>query len=175
MQAAAIVLLGIAASVAYGILHDQVTVRVCLEYFTLGHPPIFSPRNPTLLAFGWGIVSTWWVGAGLGTLLAVAARAGTRPKRTAASLVRPLAIILAGTGAAALAAGVLGWTLAFRGTVVLVGPLAQRIPPDGHVPFLADLWAHLASCLVGGLLGIALAIRVWRQRGRGAAGTPRPD
>ena len=49
-----IVLLCIAAAVVYGILHDQVTARVCVEYFTIGHPPVFNTDSPTLLALGWG-------------------------------------------------------------------------------------------------------------------------
>ena len=52
----------IVAAVLYGIIHDQVTARVCVEYFTIGHPPIFGTDNPTLLRIGWGIVATWWVG-----------------------------------------------------------------------------------------------------------------
>ena len=36
-----IVVLCIVAAIVYGILHDQVTARVCVEYFTIGHPPIF--------------------------------------------------------------------------------------------------------------------------------------
>ena len=34
--------------------------------------------------------------------------------------------------------------------------------------FLADLWAHSASYLVGFVGGIVLLVRVWRSRGRAA-------
>ena len=73
MQAIAIVALCIGSAVAYGILHDQVTARVCVEYFTIGHPPVFSAVSPTMLGIGWGIIATWWVGLLLGIPLAVAA------------------------------------------------------------------------------------------------------
>ena len=56
----AIVALALFAGIAYSILHDQVTARVCVEYFTVGHPRIFPTESPTLLAIGWGIVATWW-------------------------------------------------------------------------------------------------------------------
>ena len=46
-----IVVLCIVSAIVYGILHDQVTARVCVEYFTIGHPPIFHTDDPTLLAF----------------------------------------------------------------------------------------------------------------------------
>jgi len=91
VQSLGIVLMCVAAAVVYGIAHDQVTARVCVEYFTIGHPPIFGTDDPTLLAFGWGTLATWWVGLGLGVALAFVARAGSRPKRSAASLVRPVA------------------------------------------------------------------------------------
>jgi len=46
MQAIAIVALCIGSAVAYGILHDQVTARVCVEYFTIGHPRYSPPCRP---------------------------------------------------------------------------------------------------------------------------------
>ncbi|MBV8223051.1 MAG: hypothetical protein JO293_06785, partial [Candidatus Eremiobacteraeota bacterium] len=76
MEGARIWVLCIAAAVLYGELHDQITARVCVEYFTIGHPPLFPTDDPTLLGLGWGVVATWWVGLVLGAGLAVAARAG---------------------------------------------------------------------------------------------------
>jgi hypothetical protein len=83
MQWLAIVALSILACVAYGIMHDQVTARICVEYFTIGHPPVFGTESPTLLGIGWGIIATWWVGVILGVPLATAARIGGRPQRSA--------------------------------------------------------------------------------------------
>jgi hypothetical protein len=58
VQLLAIILYSVFAAIAYGIAHDQITARVCLEYFTLGHPPVFQTRSPTLLALGWGVIAT---------------------------------------------------------------------------------------------------------------------
>jgi len=58
MQSLAIVLLCIGSAVMYGVLHDQVTARICVEYFTIGHPPVFPTDDPTLLGIGWGIIAT---------------------------------------------------------------------------------------------------------------------
>lgn len=156
--------MSIAAAIAYGIAHDQITVRICLEYFTIGHPPVFPTRNPTLLAIGWGIIATWWVGVLLGVPLAIVARAGSRPKRTVGTLVRPVVWLLAVMAVFAIIAGLTGWFFASRGMVVLVGPIAEELPADRHVPFLIDLWAHSASYLVGLVGGIVVLIRVWRSR-----------
>jgi len=82
VQAIGIVLRSVFAAVLYGVVHDQITVRVCLEYFTVGHPRIFDTENPTLLGLAWGIVATWWMGLLLEVPLAIAARAGlTRSER----------------------------------------------------------------------------------------------
>jgi len=46
------------AAVVYGIVHDQSASHVCIEYFTVFHPPVLRTRSPTLLAFGWGVIAT---------------------------------------------------------------------------------------------------------------------
>lgn len=161
-----IILSCVGAVIGYGIIHDQITARVCVEYFTVGHPPVFGTDDPTLLALGWGIFATWWVGLLLGVPLAIAARAGNRPLRSVGSLVRPVAALLAVMGVCAALAGVLGWLLARNGVAFLVGPISQELPADRHVPFLADLWAHSASYAVGFIGGVIVIANVWRSRKR---------
>ena len=169
MHVVAIVALSIGSAVAYGVLHDQITARICLEYFTVGHPPVFHTESPTWLGIGWGIIATWWAGLLLGIPLAIAARAGRRPKRSVSSLVRPIFTLLAVMGVSALLAGLVGFSLGRIGTVYLVEPIASLVPRDRHSRFLADLWAHDASYLVGFVGGTVVIVRVWRGRGRRAA------
>jgi hypothetical protein len=161
-----IILLSIVAAVTYGILHDQITARICVEYFTVGHPPVFGTDDPTLLGFGWGILATWWVGLILGILLALAARFGARPKLGARQLVRPLAMMLLIVGAFATLAGFIGHAAAQRGWVVLLEPMASILPRQRHVPFITDLWIHLASYAGAFLGGVILCILVFRRRKR---------
>jgi hypothetical protein len=165
-EALRIIALCVGAAVVHGIAHDLVTAHVCVEYFTLGHPPVFATGSPVLLALGWGVLATWWVGLLLGGLLAFAALRGPQPRRTARSLVRPVGVLLAAMAAVAAMAGVLGFLLASKGLVVLVEPLASRVPPPRHAAFLADLWAHSASYLAGCIGGLVLTARVWRARQR---------
>jgi hypothetical protein len=153
-----IVLLGIAAAVVYGILHDQVTARVCVEYFTIGHPPIFGTDDPTLLGLGWGVLATWWVGLILGVMVGAAARLGSLPKLPARDLIRPIILMMVAVGLPALLAGITGHVLARQGVVWLVGRLADNIPPGKHAAFLADLWAHTASYGFGFLGGLVLVV-----------------
>ena len=117
MQSIAIVLLCLAAAVGYGILHDEVTARISLKYFTVGHPDLFGTDSPTLLGIGWGIVATWWVGLLLGVPIAVAARLGPRPKLTAWDLVRPMGQLLLIMVCGAVAAGLAGFTASHLGWV----------------------------------------------------------
>src|SRR3954451_6894939 len=138
MQSIAIMLMCVRAAVAYGIAHDQVTARVCVEYFTVGHPPVFGTDDPTLLGIGWGIFATGGVGVLPGIPLAVVARAGSRPRPSVGSLVRPVGWLLLAMAACALVAGITGWLLARSGAVFLVGPIAHKLPAERHVPFLAD-------------------------------------
>jgi hypothetical protein len=171
MQFIAIVMLCVVAAITYGILHDQVTARICVEYFTIGHAPIFGTDDPTILGIGWGILATWWVGMILGVPLAVAARVGRRPKRSAASLIRPLILLMGISAVCALLAGIVGSILARSGMVVMIEPLASDVPSDEHVAFLTDLWAHNASYLSGFVGGGILIVTVWLGR-RAAESSP---
>ena len=171
MQFLLIFILCVVSAVLYGIVHDQITARICVEYFTIGHPPVFHTESPTLLGLGWGVIATWWVGALLGIPVAIAARVGSRPKRSAASLIRPTCALLAVMAIIAAVAGVVGYVLAKNGVVVLLEPLVSMVPPEKHVAFLADLWAHSASYLVGFIGGIVLVVLTSKSRAKVTSGT----
>ena len=40
MSGIRIIGLSIALCIVYRVLHDQITARICVEYFTIGHPMI---------------------------------------------------------------------------------------------------------------------------------------
>src|SRR5436305_2829907 len=128
MRFAAIIFLCIAGAIAYGVIHDQITARICVEYFTIGHPPVFETDDPTLLGLGWGIIATWWVGLILGIPLAIASVAGTRPLFRVGELIRPLGVMLMLIGMFATVAGVVGNSAAQRRWVVLFEPMASAVP-----------------------------------------------
>jgi hypothetical protein len=156
MEFAKIVLFSLAAAIVYGILHDQVTAHLCVEYFTVAHPPVFHTQSPFLLALGWGVLATWWVGLPLGLFLALVARLGPVP-RLALSDVRPWIFrLLVAMAICALVAGVVGGYLVATGAAPVPGGWAARIPPDKQVAFSADAWAHLASYGTGMLGGLVL-------------------
>jgi hypothetical protein len=165
MEFAKIVLLAIAAAICYGIVHDQVTARICLEYFTVFHPPVFHTDNPTLLGLGWGVIATWWMGAFLGVFLAIAARAGRKPKVAASDLVRPVIQLLSAMALIALLAGTAGYLLARTG--VFGSPsIMWGFQRCSYNAFVADWWAHSASYGAAALGGTVLCLMTYRKRVR---------
>jgi hypothetical protein len=169
-----ILLLCVAAACVFGIAHDQVTARISVEYFTIGHPIIVDTTSPTVLGLVWGVEATWWMGLLVGIPVTIAARAGRRPKLRARQLVRPIAVLLLAMAVAALLAGLVGHLLASRGDVVLYGFLAERVPVDRHPAFLTALWAHSASYVAGVIGGVVLIIVLRRTRGRCSAEAQAP-
>lgn len=158
-----ILLLCIGAAVCYGVVHDQITVRICVEYFTVAHPPVFKADSPTLLGLGWGVIATWWVGAFLGVLLALASLAGNRPTVRAAQLVRPLGWLLTVMAVGAFACGLFGYLLNQQ-RVVGIGGWEGAIPEPKQPAFAADQWAHSASYLFGFVGGLGVVFRTgWRR------------
>lgn len=159
-----IVLFAMLAAIGYGILHDQVTAHLCVEYFTIAHPPVFPTESPFLLALGWGILATWWVGLGLGSVLAAAARLGSPPRLGVGELRWPILLLMAASALAALLAGLCGALLAATGAIPVPGGWAAIIPPDRQVAFAAAAWAHTASYASGGLGGLIIIGGTIRRR-----------
>ena len=159
-----VVLTCITASIIYGIIHDQVTAHICVEYFSIAHPMVLPLTSPTLLAFQWGVLATWWVGAGLGLGLAASARMGSRRPLAARDLRTPIAKLLICMAVASLLSGLLGFCLAKTHVIALSGWLALVIPPPKHSAFMADWWAHSAAYFTGIIGGLFLCVRGYRSR-----------
>ena len=166
MRFVTIVAMAVLAGIVYGVLHDQVTARVCVEYFTIGHPPLIPSQSPTLLALAWGVVATWWFALPLGVALASAARLGDRPRLTASQLVKPMLSLLGAMGVVAFLSGTTGYVLAARHSIAPNEWVLQNIPSGKQSAFIADWWAHSASYLAGFLGAIVLCVYVWQSRSR---------
>lgn len=148
------------AAVAYGIVHDQITARVCVEYFSVFHPPILGGTDsPTLLAFGWGLIATWWVGVWLGVPLATAARAGVWPRLSVRDLLPLILSILVVMAGCAVLAGIAGFVW---GKVPRY--MGELLPAEKHQRFAAVWWAHNASYSSGFAGGVVLWVEAIRKR-----------
>ena len=124
--------IGIAAEVAYAMLQDQISVRLCPEYFTVAHPRIEGLTDPTLLGLAWGFLGAWWGGALIGAFTGFAARVGHWPKLNPQELLCPTAWLLlfqAGVTAAA------GWIATYEVSepgFMIIESLASHIPVERH-------------------------------------------
>lgn len=163
MESFKIAITCILAGVLYGIVHDQFTARICVEYFTIFHPPVFHTQSPTLLGLGWGVIATWWVGAFFAIPMILAARAGSRPVLMASELSRPIALLLAFMAASAVLFGVAGYVLARTG-VLNTEWLSFTASPALRYRFMADWWAHSASYASAFLGGTVLCVMTYRRR-----------
>jgi hypothetical protein len=161
-----IVLLGAIAAVAYGIAHDQITARLCIEYFTIAHPPLFHTASPTVLGICWGIAATIGVGALLGALLALVCESPGLPPLPLRRVLNSILGLLAATAISAVLAGLVGFELSRRAVLGLPAALAAAVPPGRHDRFMAVWFAHATSYLVGVIGGSLVILRIWRQRGR---------
>ena len=150
-----IVGLCVLAAIIYGEIHDQITVRICVEYFSVFHPDIFYTTNPTFLAIGWGFVATWWMGAILGVLMAASARATDTPKVSAKELLGPISILLLFMAIGAIVAGWIG------SSIHRWQPALGVVPLDNVEAgkFYTCFFAHNASYDVA-FVG-AMVINVW--------------
>ncbi|HVK04988.1 MAG TPA: hypothetical protein VM490_16035 [Armatimonadaceae bacterium] len=162
----AIVAQCVGAAILYGIAHDQVTARVCVEYFTVFHPRVIASDSPTLLALVWGVLATWWVGFFLGVPLAFVAQAGPLLRVSARDLRRPTAVLLLVMACLAFVSGVAGYWLTSSGQLPMLPRWSNDIPPTRHPRFMADLFAHNASYTSGFLGGNVLLGWAWRRRRR---------
>ncbi len=161
-----IILLSIVAACSYGVVHDQITVRLCIEYFTVAHPPLFHTTSPTLLALCWGIAATAGIGAVLGVVLALVSQSRGKDPCPVAQLARSILLLLIMMGAGAFIAGLAGYQLSNRGLVSIPASLAVAIPANQHDYFMAVWFAHCTSYLIGLGGGALLCFRIWQRRGR---------
>lgn len=155
------------AAVGYGVVHDLITHLVCAEFFTADRGS--GTPAPVASASVWSVL-----GLLLGMPLALAARAGSRPKRSLRTLVRPVLFLLALMAGFALVSGVIGYVLASTGTLVLPESLKEKLPAQKWATFQACAFAHQMSYNVGFVGGGMTIAWVWVSRKRLRPVTPRP-
>lgn len=179
----------VGAAVAYGIINDQVTVRVCPEYFTQGfhrsdvlgmglsqerQNMLLDKNNPTKIGLWWGVNATWLFGALLGVPTIAAARVGSWPKLQMEDLVKPVGVGVAGLLGTGLVAGIIGYntvknkqTLKGKRNIAFSQGAsfdAWDFNEEACHGYVTDAYAHKAAYAGGaavtvGLVGYTLAKR----------------
>ena len=164
VEALKIGLLAMVVAIAYGIVHDQITIRVCPEYFTVAHPHIFRTGSLTLIALGWGVAATWWGGLLAGVAVALAARAGSAEKFTWRRLLPPVIVLFIMMGVCATLAGFAGHWMASTGQIPSLQAWGNMLPVEKQPAFMADLFTHAFSYLAGGVGSVIIALVTAWQR-----------
>jgi hypothetical protein len=154
------------AAMGFGLVHDQITARVCVEYFTIAHVTMVQSQSPMVLGLVWGVVATWWAGALAGIVVSLAAREGPWPALTWRDFVRPALGLAAVMGVSAFVGGLGGYVLTVRRIIPMVADYEDLIAPERQARFMADVYAHLASYTVGFLGTGAIALRALQARRR---------
>lgn len=152
------------AAITYGIIHDEVTSHLCVEYFTVAHPLLFHTDSPALLGLCWGVFATAGIGAVMGVLLAEVSQSVGPPSYPVTRVLRLVLRLLAVMASAATLAGIAGFELSSRS--ILTVPQSFSIAPAHRDRFMAVWFAHGASYLTGIGGGALLILQVWRRRGR---------
>jgi len=155
---------GIAAEVGYAMLQDQISVRMCPEYFTVAHPRIEGLTNPTLLGLAWGFLGAWWGGALIGAVAGFCSRLGYWPNLNPHELLRPVACLLLFQAAVTAAAG---WLATFEVAVpgfMIVQSLASHIPEERHNACFIVSRMHQGTYLSAIAGGVILCGWILRQR-----------
>jgi hypothetical protein len=158
--------IGLVAMVGYGMLQDQLSARLCPDYFTVFHPPIPGVTDPTLLGVAWGFLGAWWGGVLLGYIAGLVATLGSRPPVAPRELVRPLVVLLLVVGLVVLLTGINVWRHAELLGVSLDPALTKLVPPERHRPLLIVACYHFAAYASATIGGVVLCVWVWVERVR---------
>lgn len=167
-------LLGLVAIVGYAMLQDQVSARLCPEYFTVLHPPIPGLTDPTLLGVCWGFLGGWWGGVLIGYVAGLLATLGPRPKLAPRELVRPLAVLVGVITTATALTGVSVWVHAGMLGMTLDADMPRVVPVERHRVLFTVACYHFvgyASATVGGVtvcVWVSLERRKREQQGEAA-------
>ena len=156
--------MGLIAGVCFGVLQDQVSARLCPEYFTLFHPPIPGLNDPTLMGISWGFLGAWWAGLFLGYAAGLVATFGTLPKLTPRDVVRHLLFLMLYVGATVSAIGGIVWWHAELLGVSIDPGLGRLLPPEHHRALLVVSCYHFAAYASSLCGSVVLCAWIWRER-----------
>ena len=155
-------LLGLFGAIAYGVIHDQITVRICPEYLTEWHPPIIASTDPNTVALAWGVVATWWFGLILGAGLAFFTTVGSWPVAPWKWVVRSVTGIFGTAAFSATVAGLIVSLGGFQANQEFFGPI---FPPEDTVKWKAILvvatihtTSYIAAAVSAGIAGVAVLL-----------------
>jgi hypothetical protein len=161
-------LLGVGLLSGYAAVQDQVSARLCPEYFTHFHNPIPGLSDPTLTGIAYGFLGAWWGGALFGYFAGITATVGKRPPLAVRQLLLPMGLAVAAVaGVSAITGGAVA--LYADGLMVEVNQYAA-----GPVPAARRRWLlvvccyHLAAYVSAVVASLTCCVWIARERARRA-------
>jgi hypothetical protein len=160
------VLLGLGTMVGYAVIQDQVSARLCPEYFTLFHPPIPGLTDPTLLGIGWGFLGAWWGGVFFGLAMGLVATVGPQPPLPLRAVVRPLWVLVVVVAAVTALTGLTVSHHARLLGVSLDAGMSGLVPPENRLALLTVACYHLSAYVTATVGGVIVCVWVRAERRR---------
>ncbi len=163
-------LLGVAMLTGYGMLMDQVSVRLCPEYFTVLHNPIPGLTDPTLLGMAWGFLGAAGGGVAMGYAAGLTATVGRKPPLATRELIRPMLLLVAGTATMTALTGAIVAIHAATFEIHLDPLFQKRIPVERHRALFTVACYHAAAYASAILGSVVLLVWIRRERTRRTPG-----
>lgn len=157
-------LYGFIAITGYAMAQDQVSARLCPEYFTVLHPPIPGMTDPTLLGISWGFIGGWWGGIVLGYAAGLVATLGKRPAFSPREFIKPLGVLVA---AVATITGLTGFTVWHHANLLgvsLDAGMNGLVPAERHRAVLVVACYHFTAYASATLGGVVLCVWISLER-----------
>jgi hypothetical protein len=151
----------------YAIVQDQVSARLCSEYFTAAHQRVGDIEDPTLLGIVWGVLAGGSGGMVMGLFVGAVATHGRLPVLNVRDVLRPLAVVLLTQATATALCGLSVFLNLRLAHLRLVGPFALSIPSARHEGFFIVACMHIVTYATA-ILG-SLGLCVWAVRRRRSA------
>jgi hypothetical protein len=158
--------LGLIAVVIYAVIQDQVSVRLCPEYFTLFHNSIPGLKDPTLLGATWGFLASWWGGVMMGYSAGLCATLGKRPQLAPREIILPLIVLMLGITTVVAISGFSVWRHSEMFGVRIDPGLSMMLPPERHQPLLVVACYHFVAYATSVIGGIVLCVWISRERAK---------
>jgi hypothetical protein len=152
----------------YGMAQDQISARLCPEYFTALHNPIPGLTDPTLLGLAWGFLGAAPGGIAMGYAAGLAATVGRRPPMAVRELVRPMLVLLAAVATVTAITGISAHRHAEMFAIRLDSFADRLVPVERHRSLFVVACYHLAAYASAIIGSIVMCVWIGAERNRRA-------
>ena len=144
-------------AIGFGLVHDLVTAHICVEYFSIAHPPVIPGGPPVVYALVWGVIATWWMGLILGVLLGLSSRLVRVRQISLNWLIKPVLAMFSVLLVVAMLSGLAGYLSVKYNIFNISISSPQGISENIYPRYVFDSFAHGTSYFLGIVGGLVLS------------------